>query len=132
MPVSENDGSAPGQGLAVLAESLYLGNLLIFPGIGFILLLWLYFKHRADGPELALCHLKQGISASIWAGILLLVANLAIIALGGYTAVNTWIAVILYFTTCHSTLVLLGVLGLSKAMAGQKYRYPLIGQRCED
>jgi hypothetical protein len=131
MPALENENTPPGQALAVLAESLYLGNLLIFPGIGFILLLWLYFKHRANGSALALCHLKQGISASIWAGILLLFANLAILALGGYTAVNTWIVVILYFTTCHSTLVLLGVLGLAKAMAGQKYVFPVIGQRCD-
>ena len=27
--------------------------------------------------------------------------------------------VIIYFTTCHATLVLLGVMGLAKAMAGQ-------------
>jgi uncharacterized Tic20 family protein len=39
--------------------------------------------------------------------------------------------VIIYFTTCHSTLVLLGVLGLAKAMAGQKYIYPLLGRPCE-
>jgi len=131
MPVSESENTPPGQGLAVLAESLYLGNLLIFPGIGFILLLWLYFKHRTNGHELALCHLKQCISASILAGILLLAAHLAIIALGGYTAVNTWVVVIIYFTSCHSTLVLLGVLGLAKAMAGQKYIYPVLGQRCD-
>jgi uncharacterized Tic20 family protein len=36
--------------------------------------------------------------------------------------------VVLYFTTCHATLVLLGVLGLAKALAGQCYRFPLVGR----
>jgi hypothetical protein len=31
----------------------------------------------------------------------------------------------------HSTLILLGMLGLAKAMAGKPYAYPWIGPRCE-
>ena len=42
----------PGQTLAVVAESLYLANLLILPGIGFIALFWLWRKHR-EAPMLA-------------------------------------------------------------------------------
>lgn len=142
MPVSENDGSSPppgedwdesppGQTLAIVAEALYLANLLLAPGLSFVILLRLYFKHRAAAPALAVCHLKQTISASIWAGVLLVIANLAIFLLGGYTSANTWTVAIIYFTTCHSTLVLLGILGLAKAMAGQKYVFPLIGRPCE-
>ena len=141
MPPSENSGNeqpdnapyqaAPGQTLAVAAQVLYIGNLLIAPGICFGIMLWLYFKHRASAPMLAVCHLKQTISASIWAGLLLIVANLAILLLGGYTSANTWTVLIIYFTTCHSSLVLLGVLGLAKAMAGQIYVFPLLGRRCD-
>ncbi|MDD5404150.1 MAG: hypothetical protein PHZ14_06370 [Sulfuricella sp.] len=130
MPVSESDGDTPGQTLAVAAESLYIANLLIAPGLSFAILLWLYFKHRATAPSLARCHLQQTVSASIWAGVLLVIANLAIFLLGGYTSANTWTVAIIYFTTCHSTLVLLGILGLSKAMAGQRYVFPLVGKRC--
>ena len=36
--------------------------------------------------------------------------------------------VILYFTFIHSSLILLGVMGLVKAMSGQHFRYPLIGR----
>ena len=132
MPHSENEGNAPGQSLAVAAEALYIANLLVAPGLSFAFLLWLYFKHRATAPLLALCHLKQTISASIWAGVLLVIANLAIFLLGGYTSANTWTVAIIYFTTCHSTLVLLGILGLAKAMAGQNYVYPLVGLRCDE
>lgn len=131
MPHSENEGDAPGQTLAVTAEALYIANLLVAPGLSFLILLKLYFKHRASAPLLAVCHLKQTISASIWAGVLLVIANIAIFLLGGYTSANTWTVVIVYFTTCHSTLVLLGILGLAKAMAGQNFVYPLVGQRCD-
>lgn len=130
MPPSESKDNAPGQTLAVMAELLYIANLLLAPGLSFVILLWLYFKHRATAPSLALCHLQQTVSASIWAGILLVIANLAIFLLGGYTSANTWTVAIIYFTTCHSTLVLLGILGLSKAMAGQIYVFPLVGKRC--
>ena len=132
MPASEDSElEIPGQSLAVWAEVLYLSNLLIAPGLAFAALLWLYFKRRTDMPALALCHLRQTISASVWAGVLLVIANLLIILLGGYAAPKTWVIVIIYFTTCHSTLVLLGVLGLAKAMAGQKYVYPLVGRPCD-
>lgn len=133
MPASEDksESEPPGQSLAVWAETLYLANLLLAPGLAFFALLWLYFKRNADMPALAVCHLRQTISASLWAGSLLVIANAAIILLGGYAAPKTWMIVIIYFTTCHSTLVLLGVLGLAKAMAGQKYVYPLVGRPCE-
>ena len=36
--------------------------------------------------------------------------------------------VVLYFTFIHSTLILLGVMGLVRALAGQHYRYPLLGR----
>lgn len=132
MPLSEDsqDNAPAGQSVAVLVEALYLANLLLLPGIAFIALLWLYFKRRVGMPPLALCHLRQTLSGSIWAGILLVIANAAIILLGGYGAASTWMIVILYFTTCHSTLVLLGMVGLAKAMAGQAYVYPLFGRPC--
>ena len=132
MPVSaDSEQEIPGQSLAVWAEVLYLSNLLIAPGLAFLTLLWLYFKRSTSTPALAVCHLRQAIGASLWAGVLLVIANAAIILLGGYAAPKTWMIVIIYFTTCHSTLVLLGVLGLAKAMAGQKFVYPLVGRPCE-
>lgn len=117
----------PGQGLAVAAESLYLINLLLLPGPGFLLLLWLFLRYRQDAPPLARIHLRQTVSASLWAGALLVFANLLIVALGGYQAAWTWVIVILYFTTVHATLVVFGILGLARALAGQPCRYPLVG-----
>ncbi len=129
MSPSDNE---PGQSLAITAEVLYLANLLLLPGIAFLALLALWARRRHDSPLLARCHLLQTVAASLWAGGLLIVANAAIILLGGYQQPSTWVVVILYFTMFHSTFVLLGVLGLAKAMAGKSYVFPLIGRRCDD
>ena len=127
---TDHEHDIPGQGVAVAAEALYLINLLLLPVVGFIALLILYFRNIAQAPMLAACHLRQTLSASIWAGLLLVAVNLAIVLTGGYQSTNVWILVIIYFTSCHATLVLLGVVGLAKAMAGQRYRFPLVGRAC--
>jgi uncharacterized membrane protein len=114
--------------LAVMAEGLFLANLLLLPGVCFAWLTYLYFKHRSTASALARSHLEQTFVASIIGGILLVIANLAILWLGGYQSANTWMVLILYFTTVHSTLVLLGIVGLAKAMAGAEFRYPIIGR----
>jgi hypothetical protein len=41
----------------------------------------------------------------------------------------TWVIVVIYFTCVHSTLILLGMVGLAKAMAGKPWVYPVIGPR---
>jgi len=121
----------PGQGLAAWTEVLYLSNLMIAPGLAFLLMLWLYFRRSADTPALAVCHMRQTIAGSIWAAVLLFIVSFVVLNLGGYDSPVSWIVVILYFITCHATLILLGVIGLTKALAGQKYVYPLIGRRCD-
>jgi len=119
---------APGQALGVAAESLYLANLLVLPGVAFLILAWLALRAGAETPKLARAHLDQTFSASLWAGGLLVAVNALILLLGGYRGGHTWAVLILYFTVCHSTLVLVGVVGLAKAMAGQCWRYPWIGR----
>lgn len=128
MPPS--DVSPPGQGLAVAAEALFLANLMLAPGLAFAVIVWLWLRHR-DAPPLARCHLDQTFFVSLWGGVLLVVACAAILLLGGVDWEWTWVTVIIYFTCVHSTLILLGVVGLSKALAGKPYVYPLIGRRCD-
>ncbi len=130
MPASAADQRAefpPDTPLAIAAEVLYLVNLLLLPGLAFVVLLLLYRKHKDTAPALSRNHLRQTLAGSLWAGVLLIAVNGLILALGGYDAPSTWVILILYFTTCHASLVIVGVLGLSKAMAGQRYRYPLLG-----
>lgn len=128
---SNDDRDTPGQALAVWAEALYLGNLLILPGICFAALVWLYYR-QPDAAALGRCHLKQTISASLWAGILLGVITTILLALNDLDMEATWVVVIVYLTFFHSTFVMLGIFGLSKALAGQKYEYPMIGRPCDE
>lgn len=116
--------------VAITAEALYLLNLLLLPGIAFILLLLLNRKHHSNASPLALCHLRQTVAASIWAGVLLVPFTILTITVGGYESIGAWTVAILYFIICHSSLILLGVFGLSRAMAGRTWRYPLIGPAC--
>lgn len=120
-----------GQALAVAAESLFLANLLLAPGLAFVAILWLWLKRREAAPPLARCHLDQAFFVSLWGGSLLVTFTVAFIALGGLGWQWTWVLVILYFTCVHSALVVFGLLGLAKAMAGKNYVYPLIGRRCD-
>jgi len=117
------------QVLAVTAESLFLANLLLLPGISFLILIWLRWRYHITAGSLARCHIAQTFFVSLWGGLLLVLFSLAFIALGGLTWQWTWVIVILYFTCIHSTLVLLGVFGLARAIAGREFIYPLIGVR---
>jgi len=122
------DGEA-GRRLAIIAESLYLGNLLVAPGFCFAALVWLWFRAGQDAPPLARGHLRQTIAGSLWAGVLLVGLSGLIFLVGGFASMWSWLAVILYFTFFHSTLVLCGMIGLAHALAGRPFVYPLIGPR---
>lgn len=129
--MTDTDAESPGQRLAVAAEMLFLANLLMAPGLAFAAIAWLWLKRRPGAPKLARCHLDQAFFVSFWGGMLLVAFTSAFLALGGLHWQWTWVVVILYFTCIHSTLVLFGILGLAKAMAGKEYVYPLIGKRCD-
>ena len=125
----KTDPEIPGREIAVAAEALYLANLMLIPGLGFVALLVLWWQQRRKAPALARGHLRQTLAASVWAGVLLVLANGLILLAGGYGAASTWVVVILYFTVCHSTLIFCGAIGLARALAGKPFRFPLIGPR---
>lgn len=128
--IAANAANPPGQSLAVAAEAMYLVNLMLAPGLGFLILAWLWLTRRNSAAPLARCHLDQTFFVSLWGGLLIIVANGGLFWWLGWEWEWTWVIVVIYFTCVHSTLILLGMLGLAKAMAGQPYRFPLIGPRC--
>jgi uncharacterized Tic20 family protein len=135
MPHSEDDfgfsEEKAGQNLAVLAESLFLINLLLLPGLAFAGLFALWLKNRDSAPPLARQHLRQTTFVSLVGGFLIVTLSGLILALGGLDWAWTWVVLVLYFTCIHSTLVLFGMYGLIKAMSGQVWRFPLIGPPLE-
>jgi hypothetical protein len=112
---------------AVQAEALYLINLLLLPGLAFLLLLVLFRRHRSSPDPLTRGHVRQAFTASLVAGLLLTVIPALIALAGDLGQPGTWTVLVLYFVCCHGALVLLGVLGLARALGGQPYTYPLLG-----
>ncbi|MEW8323190.1 MAG: hypothetical protein AB2606_11155 [Candidatus Thiodiazotropha taylori] len=116
-----------GKTLAVISEGLYLLNLL-FPLLPLLALTWLWLRHRGSATGLLFNHLRQAFIGAVIASILFTAANLLIIILGGYRSLHALIIFELYYIICVPLLLIPGLLGLIKAMAGQSYRFPLIGR----
>ncbi len=112
--------------LAISAEALFLANLLVLPGLAFALLVMLWWRTR-PAPPLADCHLRQTLAASLWAGGLLILFVAGVLLVSDFHNPATWVFVILYVTTVHAGLVLCGALGMARALAGQPFRYPVVG-----
>ena len=118
---------APGPKLAIAAEALFLANLMIAPGVAFVLLvlLWAIMRRRADA--LTLNHLEQTVVASLWGGAALFGVSLAIFLLGGLDNPWSWVVGVLYFLCFHASLILGGVVGLNRAILARPWRFPVIG-----
>jgi uncharacterized membrane protein len=133
MPHSDNqtqdETGIEGQSLAVAAESLYVANLLILPFVAFIALGIIFLKKHRNAPTLARSHLEQTMSASIAIAVMFIVATgvVMLLKMWGLEDVAVWMIVVIVFTIVHATMVLFGVLGLAKAMAGKCWRYPVFG-----
>jgi len=114
--------------LATWAASLYLLNLLLIPGLAFVLLIWLYQRNKDSSSDFVLRHLRQNLLAMVVSGVAILGVSIAILLLGGFSSAWTWMVLILYGVTIHATLVLLGVLSVVKASNGEAFQYPLFGR----
>jgi uncharacterized membrane protein len=134
MPDSENkslkEAPVAGQDFAILTESLYLANLLILPVFAFIILVFLYVKKHGSLPPIAESHLEQTISAGVWIAVIFFFGGMTILLMSllGIEDVTLWVIVVTLFTSLHATMVLLGVVGLAKALAGKCWSYPVIGK----
>lgn len=117
----------PGPRLAILAEALFLANLLIAPGLAFLALLVLWRRHRDSAPLVVRNHLRQTVVASIYGGAMLVGVSIGIFLLGGLDDPWSWVLGILYFVSFHATLVIFGVVGLNHAILGRSWQYPFIG-----
>lgn len=129
MQHSENE-QVDGQNFAVLFESLYVANLLILPVLAYVILVILFFKKHGSLPALAESHLEQTMSACIWIAVMVFVGSITIMILrfNEIEEATLWVVVVIVFTSLHATMVLLGVLGLAKALSGKCWRYPLFGK----
>lgn len=129
-PMESNPSDSENYTLAIVAECLYLTNLLFFPGLAFIVLAWLYLNNKQHPSAVVRCHLKQTFVASIWAGVMIVIVSLTILFIGGLDQSATWVVGVLYFVSVHAALVFMGAFGLSRAINNQHYHFHLIGVAC--
>ncbi|MGL5632802.1 MAG: hypothetical protein ACRDD3_10620 [Azovibrio sp.] len=122
----------PGPVLAVVAEALFLANLMIIPGLGFLILVFLRLRHRRHPSPIVRNHLDQTVFTSLWGGMILVGVASLIFAFGGTDSPISWILAILYFICVHASLILCGIVGLNRAILAKTWRYPLIGPALEN
>jgi len=112
--------------IAIVAEALFLANLLLIPVIPFLVLFYLFRKYAQKPGSVAYNHLRQTFIASILAGLFIVIIAGVFYFFSSTSAAITWTIILTYLTCVHSVFVMMGIYGLSKAMVGQKVKFPLI------
>lgn len=121
---SEDENNKLAFRLSVLAPALYLLNLLLLPGLAFIILVFLYIKYHNISETVARVQVQQNFYASIVSGLALVVISIVIILVGGFSSMYSWMIMLIYALSIHATLVLLGAFSLAKGLNQQSYFYP--------
>ena len=116
--------------MAIAAEAFYVTNMVLAPGLGFLMLMMLYFHCSSKkAPAVALNHLRQTLAATFWTTIIAAVFLGLIVATGGYPSPWFWTLLTSYFLVFHLPLTAFGVIGLGRALGGRSYHYPLFGMQ---
>ncbi len=110
--------------LAILAPILYLLNLLLLPGLAFLILVLLYIKYRNIPETVTRIQIQQNFFASIVSGLAIVGISIVIILIGGLSSMYSWMVMLIYALSIHATLVLLGAFSLAKGINQQAYIYP--------
>ena len=133
-----NRSPSPSGKFAVIYQSLYLANLLLLPGVFFLVLLY-YFKQSKQQKKIngehaknssgnnevwlrnlgiAKIHLIRSIQLSVLAGLLLAVIPSLVIYFSAELQTSIMVGLV-YFVTLHAGFVLLGMFNLARAMANK-------------
>ena len=100
---------------AIIYQSLYLMNLLLIPGIAFVILLWIFVKEKTN-PGWQRIHLFRSFQLSILAGFFILVVPLVVVFTAKQFEASIMVMVV-YLVTIHAAFVMLGMLNVARAMA---------------
>ena len=126
-----NDIELPqGCDLAIASEAFYITNMILAPGLGFIMLLFLRLHCKTrNAPAIAMNHLRQTMIATFVTGVIALLFTLAIYYTGGFASPWYWHLLGGYFIVFHVPLSWFGIVGFGRAISGENYRYPVVGMR---
>ena len=106
--------------IAIIAQVLYLSNLLALPLLSLVALLYLYRRYAQSDDLLGRCHLQQMVKLSLWFFIIVVGGALLIWLIVGDSIAGISM-VVLYAVVMHTAFVLLGVLGLANAISGKHF-----------
>lgn len=106
--------------LAIAAQALYLLNLLALPGLAFLILIGLFLSRKRAPDQLGNCHLYQAVLLSGW-GLALLVGGGLPLWLLLHDSPAGITMTLLYIIVIHTGFVLLGIIGLAKAISSQHF-----------
>jgi len=104
------------QKLSILAQTLYLANLLAVPVISLLLLGYLCYRNKPSG--LARIHFVRAIQLSILNMLAIGVLPLLYVYLSQERGESMMLA-LFYFVCVHTAFVMLGMLNLSRAMVNK-------------
>ena len=110
-----------GRKFAILAQILYLANLLAVPVITLLLLLLLRIVLRNSLNTLSQYHFKLALVAGTLALLLLGIPALIFWQLG-YNSAEAWTTLLMYLIITHTTMVTFGIYALARAMTGKRLR----------
>ncbi len=100
--------------LSIIAQSLYLANLLAIPLISFAILCWFHLKFQRSG--LARVHFIRSIQLTILNLLCIVVIPLLFVYLSSQSGDSMMLA-LFYFICVHTAFVMLGIINLARAMA---------------
>lgn len=95
-------------------------NLTVLPGIGFIVLLYLYYK--ATPGKIDHYYAVLSIKLNVLAAVALFVVCALMILLGGFESVWTWVYVISYFVFVHALFILSATWVLVRSWTGERLK----------
>ena len=115
-----NTTKSPSLWLAITAQSLFLINLLALPGLALIALLYMAWHYRSSDDRLGSCHLRQAAMLSGWFVLIVVGGGILLWFTVGESATGLSMT-LLYLIVMHTGFVLLGMIGLAKALSGKHF-----------
>ncbi|MCW8886550.1 MAG: hypothetical protein OQK12_15080 [Motiliproteus sp.] len=112
--------------IPVVLQGLYLINLLALPVLALIPIIYLCKKHWKSEDLVILCHTRQVIATTLWFTVVVVGGGLMFWFLGEHSP-ELWTVLIMYLIVFHTTFVMIGLIGLAKAITGKTYQPYLIG-----
>lgn len=113
---------------AIVCQSFYLANLLLLPGVFFLVLVYFFLSYRSQSRKgshssisrkvkgIGKIHLIRCIQLSLLAGVVLVIIPAIVILFSNQQEASIMVA-LFYFVTLHAAFVLIGMFNLSRAMA---------------